>query len=258
MRNILLLAILGICGYTWWLNSHRNKEEVFEETHPHEFLPVAPSEPETSSVAVIQPPIVKSSVTEPISTEVPKKVWVRPSIPSQEHWTWNTTDGKTYNEVKVVKIEADAVTILHSEGGGLITMDRLPDDLQKQFNYDADLAQEAAHARLQMESQDAQALSKERQMEEEKKQAMLAATVQATSVSSQPQAGYSPAQIASMRARIDYLRQDIAFMQAQENKVDGKRLITDGREVTHGVYPERIAAEQAEMSDLESHVSQSH
>ena len=60
---------------------------------------------------------------------------------------WTTTDGKTYQGVKVVKIEADCVTILDSDGGARIELAKLPPDLQKRFNYDPDKAKAAAQKR---------------------------------------------------------------------------------------------------------------
>jgi len=55
----------------------------------------------------------------------------RPVFPAQDHWTWKTTDGKTYQEVKIEKIEKDYVTIFYAEGGVRIPISTLPDDLQK-------------------------------------------------------------------------------------------------------------------------------
>ncbi len=58
----------------------------------------------------------------------------RPELPAREHWTWTTTDGKTYNEVKVEKIQGDFVTIIHADGGARLPISTLPDDIQKQLN----------------------------------------------------------------------------------------------------------------------------
>lgn len=59
----------------------------------------------------------------------------RPTYPAQDHWTWTTSDGKTYNDVKIEKIQGDYVTIIHSDGGARVPISTLPDDLQKQLNY---------------------------------------------------------------------------------------------------------------------------
>src|ERR1700743_3377068 len=35
---------------------------------------------------------------------------------------WTTTDGKTYRNVKVLKVEPDVVTIMHKDGGGAVNL----------------------------------------------------------------------------------------------------------------------------------------
>src|SRR5271163_2903287 len=68
---------------------------------------------------------------------------------------WVTTDGKTYQNVSVVKVEADAVTILHKYGGALVPLDKLPPDLQKKFHYDPVKAKIAAEARAKEDAENA-------------------------------------------------------------------------------------------------------
>lgn len=60
-------------------------------------------------------------------------VWIITSIVHGEDWT--TTDGKTYQNVKVVKIDPDAVSILYEDGGVHIFLADLPPILQKRFGY---------------------------------------------------------------------------------------------------------------------------
>jgi hypothetical protein len=50
--------------------------------------------------------------------------------PVQPNWTWTTSDGKTYNNVVVTKVDGDFVTILHSEGGASVQISTLPPDIQ--------------------------------------------------------------------------------------------------------------------------------
>jgi hypothetical protein len=68
---------------------------------------------------------------------------MRGSLPAED---WTMLDGKVYHDVKVVKAEPDAVTILHRDGGALIRLLDLPADLQKRFNFDPDQALAAAKA----------------------------------------------------------------------------------------------------------------
>jgi hypothetical protein len=72
--------------------------------------------------------------------------WSPPAVtPAQPNWTWTTSDGKTYQDVVITKIEPDTVSITHSMGVGHIAINLLPPDIQKQLNYDPDAAA-AAHA----------------------------------------------------------------------------------------------------------------
>ena len=81
---------------------------------------------------------------------------------------WTTTDGKTYKDVTVVKIEDDAVTILDSDGGALVPLDKLPPNLQQKFHYDPAKAKLAAAQRELNDKASAQAESAERQIANEK------------------------------------------------------------------------------------------
>jgi hypothetical protein len=83
---------------------------------------------------------------------------------------WKTTDGKTYSNVKVVKVEADAVTVLCSDGGALIPLDKLPPTLQKRFSYDPAKAKVAAAARAETDAQNAKQLQAEIEQAQKLKQ----------------------------------------------------------------------------------------
>lgn len=67
--------------------------------------------------------------------------WTPPAtLPAQPNWTWTTTDGHVYKNVKVIKVDPQTVTILHENGGTDVAISTLPPDLQKQFNYDPNAA----------------------------------------------------------------------------------------------------------------------
>lgn len=74
---------------------------------------------------------------------------------------WTTTDGKVYQNVKVVKVEDDAVTIMYAEGGALIPKSKLPPPLQKKFDYDPVKAKAAADARAIADTANAKTLQAE-------------------------------------------------------------------------------------------------
>jgi nucleoredoxin len=67
--------------------------------------------------------------------------WTPPSpLPAKPNWTWTTTDGTVYKNVKIVGIDPANVTILHEDGGTQVPMSKLPPDIQKQLNYDPQAA----------------------------------------------------------------------------------------------------------------------
>jgi hypothetical protein len=74
---------------------------------------------------------------------------------------WKTLDGKSFQNVTVLKVEPDAVTILDRDGGALIPLDQLSPDLQKRFHHDPAQAKIATAKRLKDEATNAQALQAE-------------------------------------------------------------------------------------------------
>jgi len=74
---------------------------------------------------------------------------------------WTTKDGKTYQEVSVVRAEPDAVTILHHTGGARVPLKNLPPELQKRFSFDPAAAESAEQARAIAEEESRKALQAE-------------------------------------------------------------------------------------------------
>ncbi len=75
--------------------------------------------------------------------------------------TWTTTDGKTYLEVKVIRVEDDAITVLCKDGGALIPIFKLNPALQKRFSYDPAKAKVAAEIRSKQDAENAKQLQVE-------------------------------------------------------------------------------------------------
>ncbi|MCE0497927.1 MAG: hypothetical protein LV481_08295 [Methylacidiphilales bacterium] len=96
--------------------------------------------------------------------------WIVLTMVRAQAVDWVTTDGKTYHNVLVVKVEDDAVTILYENGGALVPLDKLPPDLQKRFHYDPVKAKIAAQARAKRDAEDALALQKEKDEADKLKQ----------------------------------------------------------------------------------------
>ncbi len=101
-------------------------------------------------IDVPQPPQPKQSsdTNQAASTPPVNKVFIPPNpLPSQAAWTWTTPDGKIYKNVIIQKVEADRVTIYHDQGSAVLDIYLLNPDLQKQLNFDPDLAAEAIATR---------------------------------------------------------------------------------------------------------------
>jgi hypothetical protein len=74
---------------------------------------------------------------------------------------WKTTDGMVYKDVKVIRVEDDAITIMYRDGGALVPLQKLPAPIQKQFSYDPVKAKIAAEARQKEDAENNAALQRE-------------------------------------------------------------------------------------------------
>ena len=71
--------------------------------------------------------------------------------------TVNTLDGRTFNNCKVLKVEADGVTFSHDEGITKVLFSFLPPNVQKQFDYDPQKAVAQTDAQTRYDEQQAAA-----------------------------------------------------------------------------------------------------
>jgi translation elongation factor P/translation initiation factor 5A len=74
---------------------------------------------------------------------------------------WTTTDGTKYQNVRVIRVEDDAVTIIYKDGGALVFLYKLPPALQQKFDYDPVKAKIAAERRSKEDAENAAELQKE-------------------------------------------------------------------------------------------------
>jgi hypothetical protein len=74
---------------------------------------------------------------------------------------WTTTDGIKYEDVRVIRVEDDAITIIYKDGGALVPLFKLPPALQRKFDYDPVKAKIAAEARVKSDQENNSALQKE-------------------------------------------------------------------------------------------------
>jgi hypothetical protein len=105
-----------------------------------EYVNPAPGTPIHSSHIV--------DVAQPSQESHTAKVFVPPNpLPAQTAWIWTTSDGRTFRNVVVEKVEADRVTIFHDQGSAVVDIALLPDEIQGKLNYDSQLAAQASAAR---------------------------------------------------------------------------------------------------------------
>ena len=74
---------------------------------------------------------------------------------------WVTTDGTRYENVRVIRVEDDADTIIYKDGGALVFLYKLPPALQQKFDYDPVKAKIAAERRSKEDAENAAELQKE-------------------------------------------------------------------------------------------------
>jgi hypothetical protein len=79
---------------------------------------------------------------------------------------WTTSDGINYKDVKVVRVEDDAITILYKDGGALVPIFKLSPELQERFDYDPVKAKAAAEARAKADADNAKELQAEIELAE--------------------------------------------------------------------------------------------
>jgi hypothetical protein len=74
---------------------------------------------------------------------------------------WVTTDGTKYQDVRVIRVEDDAITIIYKDGGALVPLFKLPPALQEKFDYDPVKAKIAAEARAKSDKENAEEMQRE-------------------------------------------------------------------------------------------------
>jgi hypothetical protein len=74
---------------------------------------------------------------------------------------WAMPDGTCYQNVRIIRVEDDAVTITYKDGGALIFLYKLPPALQQKFDYDPVKAKAAMEARAKSDVENAKQLQAE-------------------------------------------------------------------------------------------------
>ena len=168
-------------------------------------------------------------------------------LPAQANWTWTTTDGKTYKNVVIIKVEADCVTILDDEGGARIYTVTLPPDIQKLLNYNSSLARTAGEARVKDEINNQIALNAEKQRVQQQLKSE-AATDQKTVLT------LSGADAQILQQKIQTLQSDIREKLreiAQDFRNDDY-----SRNTSHSAYEDIVTQEAQQVCDLQTKLNE--
>jgi hypothetical protein len=175
-------VILLICAVAWIFDRHPEYIEQLKSADTREKLQSAAAQVETMAQKTLSE--VEGTNAGPVKPAAPPFVPPDP-LPQKDNWTWVTSTGKVYNHVKVVKVEADCVTILHDDGGGRIDTSTLPPDIQRLLNYNPVIAQDAAAQRSDEMSYTKQEMAKE-SVEIQQNELNAAAISNAAPVSADP------------------------------------------------------------------------
>jgi len=76
-----------------------------------------------------------------------------PPAPTNNLGTIATLDGKSYQNCQLLKVDADGITVNHSEGITKIVFGLLPPDLQKRFGYDPHQATALTEAQVEYQEE---------------------------------------------------------------------------------------------------------
>jgi len=96
--------------------------------HPFEVARLWNASNTVSGLAVAAvPPALPASPNQPESAPPPQP------LPAQANWTWQTLDGKTYDNVVITHLSPTEVTITHSLGVAHLPLTNLPPDIQQQL-----------------------------------------------------------------------------------------------------------------------------
>jgi uncharacterized protein HemX len=135
------------------------------------------------------------------------------NIPPQ----WVGLDGTLYDNVKVLRVQEDAVTVSDDEGGGLVKISNLPPNLQKLFDYNPEYAAQVADARAAVEAKNQEALDAEHAADIAAREQSATAALSAEGTHAvQSAAESAQSQLAGLDEQISVLEADVAHPTSQD------------------------------------------
>jgi thiol-disulfide isomerase/thioredoxin len=159
LRIVRLLFFLGVAGAGFFSHSSGSITREFKEwmspSAPASPQPVLPAPSLPSPASVDSTTGAGAPAPDPIDSTVPTPLpaWQTPKVIPLMPGGTLTTPTAIYNNVRIVKVEADRVTIMHENGRTVVPMWQLPSTLQEQLNYDPKAAEAAAAQRGPGEAQ---------------------------------------------------------------------------------------------------------
>jgi hypothetical protein len=202
-------------------------------------------------------PATNMPATNAPSTIAPSTNAVNGESPTTIPSTIVTISGKTYTDCVLSRATPDGISFMHSLGVAKVPFSDLDPALAAKFGYDPAAAQKYEQQEaVQEQASDAQRAAAESYSATNASESDAAAV--APAASAPPPSSLSPGQRQAIQQQIASLQSDIAFMQGEENKLLGPQkniLSTDYGQVSQGGYAGKIAAEQAQVAQLNQQLS---
>jgi hypothetical protein len=152
-----------------------------------------------------------------------------------------------YKGCKLIKVEADGITISHSLGVAKLLFTQLPPEMRKAYGYDPDAAKKAQEEQAAKDALSDQMADKVRLAEKEAKKAQEAPTANSDSAGSPPASTSVSSNEVQKQERIQFLMNEIS---------ENQRLIQDehgshnSHSYSHGAYDQIIAQDTSELASL--------
>jgi hypothetical protein len=183
MNYFLVVIVIGMAGFAYYQHSQDEQQitalqqQISDFKSPDSSHPATPSMagPDASAPSTAAAKTPATSNSNAAMTLSPTIKVVAPSLHSSaideaanaaataavsnsnNLGTITTLDGRTFQNCKVLKVEADGVTFSHDDGITKVLFPLLPPAVQKQFDYDPQKAVAQTGAQVRYDEQQADA-----------------------------------------------------------------------------------------------------
>jgi hypothetical protein len=163
MNSFLLIVILAICGGSYYEYSVINQAKLEDEQQitdlqtkvgklqalntelakgrtdlPANFAELQSKTPGAAGQAPADQtqPAANATMSQPAPQPVPSAAPAAPTVSANDLGTIVTIDARTFQNCRLLKVEADGITFKHAEGITKVLFPLLPPDVQKRFGFD--------------------------------------------------------------------------------------------------------------------------